>query len=168
MSFGRLQPRNVLHHAAVGDDRRGRQVTRPVSGEEGDDARDLFRSRRIQFGKRRGVLHCGEVNRRSDRARGNADDQDIVRSEFHTGGARQNPHSTLGKATRGVAGHRPILVDRGKVDDAGRLRLASASAWLQAGAEEGALQVDLQYLSRIALRWCRESMCGFRRRRCSP
>jgi hypothetical protein len=92
MSFGRLQPRNVLHHAAVGDDRRGRQVNRPVSGEEGDNARDLFRSRhsnqrnrRIQFGKQRGVLHCEEVNRRSDRARGNADDQDIVRSEFHTG-----------------------------------------------------------------------------------
>jgi len=62
MSFTSLQTWAALHQSAIGDDRRGCEVTRPVSGEEGDYAGDLFRFRHsaqrdcpVQFGEQRGI-----------------------------------------------------------------------------------------------------------------
>jgi hypothetical protein len=74
----------------------------------------------------------------------------FVRSEFDAGGAREHAHAAFGEAIRGIAGHRPIFVDRGDVDD------AAASALLQhlpggnLSAEEGVLRLMFSTLSYCA------------------
>src|SRR5262245_35578979 len=45
-----LEPGATLHDAAVHEDRRARDVARAVAGDEGDDARDLGRSREASHG----------------------------------------------------------------------------------------------------------------------
>jgi hypothetical protein len=114
-----------VHETAVGKHRRCGQIARAVAGNKADDARDLLRPRhplqqdrlieQLQFCR---VVHRRNIDRSGDRARADADDENVMLGEFDPGRARQHAHAAFRQAVGGVAGHRPILVNRADVDDA--------------------------------------------------
>ena len=77
--------------------------------------------------------------------------QDVVRAQLDAGLTGQHAHPALGQAVGGVAGHRPVLVHRGDVDDPAPAALGDHLLGGQLGAEEGALQVDLHDLFVLGL-----------------
>ena len=147
----RLQPWAALHDSAVGKDRGGGQIAGAVAGQEHHDAGDLLRLG--QAPDRNGVVELLEggrivdgsgVDGGIDRSWTNSDDEHIVRSQLHACGPGQHAHAPLREAVRGVAGHRPVLVDRGHVDDPSTTPLSDHLLGRQLGSEERALQIDGQ------------------------
>src|SRR5436309_2823015 len=112
----------VLHDAAISKDRCRRQIARAFSGDEADDAGDLFRSRHppkryrgIELREPGRILHRREVDRGRDRARTHPDDEDVMSGELEAGRAREHAHAAFRQTVRRVAGHWPVLVYRADV-----------------------------------------------------
>ena len=152
-----------MHDAAVGEDRGGGQVAGAVAGEEGDDAADLARAR-----------PCGRAGwrrRASSSSPGRSSSTVLIGVATAPGPTPTTvmpcgPSSTpavrvsmrmppLDRQYGGVAGHRPVLVHRGDVDDPAAAALGDHLLGRELGAEERALQVDRRSPSRTAPRWCR-------------
>src|SRR5215469_6463120 len=143
-----LESDAALHDAAIRKYGGGGEVARAVPAYESDDAGNFLGSRHaseryrcVQLGELGGVVHGGEIDRCRHRPRAHPDDTDVVFGELDTGGAREHAHTPFGETIGGVAGHRPILVHRGDVDDATAATLLDHLLGGKLRAEEGALQV---------------------------
>src|SRR5215831_15142518 len=145
----RLETGAAMHDAAIREDGRRAEIACAVSREKRDHGGNLLgarhapqRYRRVQPGKLDRVVHRPEVDRRRHRAGADPDDEDVVFSEFDTRGAREHAHAAFGQTIGGVAGHRPVLVHRGDVDDTTAATLFDHLLGGNLCAEEGALEVD--------------------------
>ena len=148
-----------MHDAAIGENGRRRQIARPVSREKDHDIGNLLglshaaeRDCGVQLRHQGRVLHCREVDRRRHGARTDADHQHAVGRQFDASCARQHPHTPFGDAISGIAGHRPILMDGGDVDDAPAAALFEHLLSGNLRAEKCALEVDREDLPVLRFR----------------
>src|SRR6516225_2477457 len=99
-----LKTNAAVHDAAVREDRGRGQITRALSGEEGDDIRNFLRARhtterygRIELRELGGICHRAEIDRRRHCPRTDPDNQNLVAGEFEAGGAREHAHAAFGE-----------------------------------------------------------------------
>src|SRR5215831_17293842 len=163
-----LEPDAALHDAAIRKDGGGGKVACAVPACESDDAGDLLRARHaperyrcVQFGELGGVVHGEEIDWCRHRPGAHADDEDVVFGELDACGAGEHAHAAFGQTIGGVAGHRPILMHRGDVDNAATAALLDHLLGRNLRAEEGALQVDGQYLLVLSLSGFKYRGAGF-------
>src|SRR6202011_1803815 len=155
-----LQADAALHDASIGKDGGRGEITRTIAGEERDHACNLAgtchapqRYGRVQGGELGGIVHRAQIDRRVHRARADPDHEDIVLCELEACSAREHAHTALGEAVCRVAGHRPVLVHRGDVDDAAAATLLDHLLGCDLRSKEGALEVYAH--DRLVLRFGR-------------
>src|SRR5215469_4472504 len=163
-----LEANAALHDAAIRKDGGGGKVARAVPARESDHAGNLLwprhapeRYRRVQFGELGGVVHGKEIDRCRHRPRADPDDEDVVLGELDTCGPCEHAHPAFGQPVGSVAGHRPVFVHRGDVDNMTAATLLDHLLGRNLRAEEGALQVDGQNLLVLSLSGLKHRGAGF-------